>query len=166
MGSVLKSIYEERAARPPESIHSEMGSSNAVWGTMADRNFIHLEKNEYWKSQQKYCFNDKICLAFVQNNCFDRFNKIPGNPVLKTADWGIAWVLSCWLGADCELIILFLKTRKLKSIFWRFKKFSSKTYQNGLSEEKVFCQVTSKSLKTTRIVQQFFSHESWHSWIR
>ena len=36
-------IYAASAASAPDSIHSEIGSSKIVWGTMADLNLIHLK---------------------------------------------------------------------------------------------------------------------------
>ena len=38
----LKSMYEDRDARAPASMHSEKGSRNTVKGTMAKRSFVHL----------------------------------------------------------------------------------------------------------------------------
>ena len=33
----------------------------------------------------------------------------------------------------------------------------------GLEFDKIFCQIATKGLNTTRVVQKFFSHERGHS---
>ena len=55
----LKSMYEDRDARAPASMHSEKGSRNTVKGTMAKRSFVHLG---IIRPQVKECgsFSEKI----------------------------------------------------------------------------------------------------------
>ena len=41
----MKRMWAAREASAPESMHSEMGSSRMVWGSMAERSLIQLNTN-------------------------------------------------------------------------------------------------------------------------